>query len=256
MADYNSRKAEFLKLFASLARYKHRYDVFRDFVTMSACTLHNAILMDEEREAEYLTIIASYKKENQSKFPELFALLVMMLDEVPKDVLGTLYMELGIANKDQGQFYTPSHISDLMAEITYGEELGNIEKPFITLSEPCCGAGGMVLSFVKTMIAQGHNPAEKLWVQCIDIDRLSALMCYVQLSLWNVPAQVLVGNTLSWEMRECWYTQAHHLGMWDCKLAQREKSQDHEAMRPEETKRAQELPLDTPNERIQFDFGF
>ncbi len=38
-----------------------------------------------------------------------------------------------------------------------------------------------------------------------DIDRLTALMAYVQLSLWNVPAEIVVGNTLSLEVREVWH---------------------------------------------------
>ena len=69
----------------------------------------------------------------------------------------------------------------------------------------------MVLSFVKEMISQKLNPANHLWVQCIDIDRTVALMCYVQLSLWNVPAQIIVGNTLSMELREQFFTLAHYL---------------------------------------------
>jgi len=39
----------------------------------------------------------------------------------------------------------------LLAQLTYGDELSNLQKPFITLCEPACGAGGMVLAFAKTM---------------------------------------------------------------------------------------------------------
>ena len=50
------------------------------------------------------------------------------------------------------------------------------------------------------------------------IERLAALMCYVQLSLWNVPAQVVVGNSLTFETREVFYTPAHYMGAWDMRL--------------------------------------
>jgi hypothetical protein len=40
-----------------------------------------------------------------------------------------------------------------------------------------------------------------------DIDRLVALMCYVQLSLWNVPGRVFVGDSLTLKMREMWITR-------------------------------------------------
>lgn len=112
-----------------------------------------------------------------------------------------------------------------MAQILSHDDLKHIDKPFLTLSEPACGAGGMVLAFVKMMLKHNHNPAEKFWVQCIDVDRLAALMCYVQLSLWNVPAVVIVGNTLSLEVRESWYTPAHLLGNWDYKLTYRGNQQ-------------------------------
>jgi hypothetical protein len=76
----------------------------------------------------------------------------------------------------------------------------------------------MVLAFAKEMIEQGYNPATKLWVQCIDIDRVASMMCYIQLSLWNIPAQVIVGNTLTREYREVLYTPAYYLFGWDRKL--------------------------------------
>jgi hypothetical protein len=222
MADLSAGEATtaFLKLFRETARYKHRYDVFRDFVIMAACSLHNSMLHDVNLEQEYLEVINTYDQEDQHRFPHLLAHLVTILESEPRDVLGPLYMELEIASKDVGQFFTPPDLSELMARMTFAGELDKLEtQPFITVGEPAAGAGGMILALVKVMITAGHNPAEKLWVQCIDIDRLAALMCYVQLSLWNVPAEVIVGDTLRWEHREIWYTPAHYLGNWTAKLA-------------------------------------
>ena len=86
--------AAFKKTFRELAPYKHRYEVFKDFVTMAACSLHNSVHKDPAREEEYLAIIAGYKKPDQEAFPKLMAHLVMALDEEPRDILGPLYMEL------------------------------------------------------------------------------------------------------------------------------------------------------------------
>lgn len=217
--NYEESYRSFLKILNATAPYKHRYEVFRDFVTMSACSLHNTLHKEEKREAEYLKIISDYKSDDQKRFPKLLALLVQLLEDEPKDVLGQLYMELEIGNKNQGQFFTPNDVSELMARMVMGETIQQARsQEFITISEPACGAGGMVLALVKLFVLDKLNPAEKMWVQCIDVDRTAALMCYVQLSLWNVPAQVLVGNTLSLEMRESWYTPAHHLGLWNGKL--------------------------------------
>ena len=211
--------ADFKTTFRELAPYRHRYEVFKDFVTMAACSLHNAVHKDDAREQEYLRIIGQYKPDDQKAFPKLMGALIAALDEEPRDVLGPLYMELEIASKDQGQFFTPPDLSEMMARLTFAPEMEKLEtQPFITAGEPAAGAGGMILALVKVMTQAGHDPSRKLWVQAIDVERLAALMCYIQLSLWNVPAEVIVGNTLSWDIREVWYTPAHHLGMWKYRL--------------------------------------
>lgn len=221
--------AAFKKTFHHLAPYRHRYEVFRDFVTMAACSLHNAIHQDPQREEEYLTIIGQYKPDDQKVFPTLMGLLVEALEPEPRDILGPLYMELEIGNKDTGQFFTPPELSELMARMSFTPELDKLEtQPFITVGEPAVGAGGMVLALVKVMTEAGYNPADRLWVQAIDVDRTAALMCYVQLCLWHVPAEVIVGDTLRLDFHEVWYTPAHHLGLWKYRLRRKEGSKEVE----------------------------
>jgi type I restriction-modification system DNA methylase subunit len=210
--------SDFVRSFNKIAAHRHRYEVFRDFVTMAAISMHNAIRKDPALEAEYMQIVKRYDASQLSEICGLFAKMVLLLDTEPQDVLGQLYMALELGNTQAGQFFTPHEISELMARLTYGDELQNLTKPFITLSEPACGAGGMVLAFVKVMLSHGHDPSKRIWVQCQDVDRTAALMCYLQLSLWNVPAVVIVGNTLANEVREAFYTPAHYLGFWETRL--------------------------------------
>lgn len=212
---------EFVRSFNRIAAHRHRYEVFRDFVTMAAISMHNAIHQAPALEEEYLRIVKRYERDQVTELCSLLAKLVVLLEPEPQDVLGPLYMELELGNTNTGQFFTPHEISELMARLTYGEELKTLHKPFITLSEPACGAGGMVLAFVKVMLSHGHDPAKRLWVQCQDVDRTAALMCYLQLSLWNVPGAVIVGNTLAMEVREVFYTPAHYLGFWEYRLRNR-----------------------------------
>ncbi len=236
-------KQSFIKIFNSIARHKHRYQVFSDFVTMSAIALHNGVFKSETLESEYMEIVGKYSKEEANKIAELFANLIVLLEPEPRDILGSLYMELELGNTNNGQFFTPPELSLLLAQLTYGDELENLEKPFITLCEPACGAGGMVLAFAKTMREHKLNPAEKLWVQCTDVDRIAGLMCYLQLSLWHIPAEVIIGNTLSMEFREVYYTPAHYLGNWDAKLKLQEQ---HEAI-----KSILELEVIEPGEAVK-----
>jgi len=50
-----------------------------------------------------------------------------MLEFEPRDVLGELYQSPELSSKDKGQFFTPSHLSDTIAQMTYGEDLERID---------------------------------------------------------------------------------------------------------------------------------
>ena len=256
-------RAEFIKIFNSLSRKHHKYDVFRDFVLMSSISIHNAIVKKgefrESLEDEYLSIDKKYSSDERQSFCKLLALLIEMLDPKPCDILGGLYMDLELGNDRNGQFFTPHEISDLMAMINIGDSLDNLDS-FITLSEPACGAGGMVLAFANQVINKGHSPHNTMWVQAWDIDRTAALMAYLQLSLWHIPAQIVVGNTLSLEVREVFYTPAHYMGNWDYKLACRSAKK---IISTEPEPKLETDGLDESKEQKpvvltkgQFDFGF
>lgn len=220
-----------MRAFNSIARHRHRYEVFRDFVTLSALSVQNSMreFMPADRyqalENEYLATVKRYDKEQAVEFAQLLGSLICLLEPEPRDILGQLCMELELGNTNTAQFFTPFEISELMARLTLEANLESLSKPFITVCEPACGAGGMVLAFVKVMLSYGHNPASRVWVQAQDIDRTAALMCYLQMSLWHIPGVVVVGNTLAMEVREAFYTPAHYLGMWSYRLQRR--TQEH-----------------------------
>ena len=249
----------FIDTFNLIALHKHRYEVFKDFVTMAAISLHNAVRKFSHLEAEYMAIVQRYTPAELDAFASLFAMLVQMLEPTPSDVLGTLFMSLDLGSAAHGQFFTPSHICELMAQVGYGHQLESLSglassetrtadsdtcAKFVTLCEPACGAGGMVLAFVRVLISHGLNPAQHLWVRCQDIDRTAALMCFIQLSLWNVPAVVIVGDTLADEVRDVFYTPAHYLGFWNLRL-----KREHDR----QVKSAPSEP--TPSEPASSDFG-
>ena len=139
---YEERLKVFTELYGKLsAMYGN---VFMDFVKMCAISIYNSFAKNPEMEQEYLKTINSYKKEHQKIFPKMFGELIMMFEESEKikDILGPFYEKQHLGNSHLGQFFTPSHISDLMAKITIGDE--NTlkkkieERGFIGLSEPTC----------------------------------------------------------------------------------------------------------------------
>nr|WP_202629193.1 N-6 DNA methylase [Serratia fonticola] len=200
-------RREFVKIFKETARYHHRYEVFRDFITVSAIALENACLKSQKLEEEYFAVIARYKPEDLTRFAQLHAQIVMGLEANMCDFLGSIFMELELGSDHMGQFFTPSNLSDLMAALTIGDQLAELEhSPYITMDECTCGAGGMVIAAVKYMLEKGYNPQKQLLVSCTDIDPVAARMCYIQLSLLGVSACVRIGNTLTQVIQRTMYT--------------------------------------------------
>jgi hypothetical protein len=79
----------------------------------------------------------------------------------------------------------------------------------------------MVIALAKAIHDLGINYQHHLHVTAIDIDPRAIHMAYAQLSLLHVPAHLIVGNSLSGEIAEHWYTPAHILGGWNARLALR-----------------------------------
>ncbi|AUZ86182.1 N-6 DNA methylase [Methylophaga nitratireducenticrescens] len=217
----------FISRFSGIARHQNRYEVFRDFVTMAAVTLHNAVSHNEELEKLYLDTVGRYDPEVvRNDFPALLGIVIEAL-ETPHDFLGAVYMDMEIGNKYTGQFFTPYDVSKLMAKMTqpdYGKILS--QKSFITLSEPASGSGGMVIAFAEEMRSAGYNYQSQLWVQCIDIDPTVAMMAYIQLSLLGIPGEVVVGDTLKMDFQRVMRTPMHYLKMFDTKFLLDEASEN------------------------------
>ncbi len=86
--------SDIVRSFNKIAAHRHRYEIFRDFVTMAAISMHNAIRKDPVLEAEYMQIVKRYDSDQVSEICALFGKLVLLLDSEPQDVLGQLYMAM------------------------------------------------------------------------------------------------------------------------------------------------------------------
>jgi hypothetical protein len=214
--------------------YSHGvHEVFCDFIEAAAISISNAVDIPrrEAREARYMQIVKRYTPEEVNCFPELLGMLTMQLEEGgPADVLGRLFHELELHNKYAGQFFTPYEICRMMAKMTMGDkatlEAQIAATKFITVSEPACGSGAMVIAFAQAMKDEGINYQQHLHVTAVDCDLKVCHMCYLQLSLLHVPAVVIRANTLSAfpfgeKPEDRWYTPAHVWGNWDWRLKMR-----------------------------------
>ena len=173
----------------------------------------------QEREERYLRINKKYEPAIQELITEIFAKIFILLTQQINpavgfnDYLGELYMCSGTSNGKTGQFFTPYCVSKVCAECAINENVikDAIEQDkILTLGEPTCGAGGMVIAAVDVLYNKYHfNYSRNLVVECSDIDSRCVHMTYLQLALAGVPAVIFKRDSLSMQTWERWETPAY-----------------------------------------------
>lgn len=202
---YEQYYNEFMKEFQYLSEKHNKFTVFLDFLKLTSISIHNLIFFNQELENQYLKIASNYKKNEIEIFVKMFAKLVLIYisKEEISDVLGNIYMKEKLKNGRLGQVFTPFHIAEFMGKTACGtkQEMQNIIKKngYITVCDPCTGAGGLILGFVKAVKEYDINYQQDLLVYASDIDEICVYMTYIQLSLYEIPAIVSCENTISME---------------------------------------------------------
>ncbi len=217
-------KEEYEKIIELLEFSHGKYsigNIFSDFVVMFAIAIKNSLNYEQEDEDIYLQIIKKYDKSETKIFVKLVTELIEIFlqqrrDEVI-DVLGEIYQKIGINSKELNQYFTPMNVAKAMSHVTL-DNLANEDKEFITISDPTCGSGVMLLSVVDYMIENKMDYTQKILVVGQDIDLVCFCMTYIQLSLWNIPGVVVLGNSLVNERRKVFYTPQYFIGNWNEKL--------------------------------------
>lgn len=214
-----------VKLIQSFSHGHHLHSVFSDFVELCALAISNSVdrTQFEVREKRYLDIVGKYKREEVDRFPEMLGLLTESLELRVQamgkagasgsamvsggltDVLGETYMMLELGNARAGQFFTPYHVSRLMAMMTIGDGGAAVrEAGFMRLQEPACGAGGMVIAAAESLHDAGLNYQQAMHATCVHRHR-SVLCPY---GLRSVVVAAHPGNRRSWQC-----THARCLGL-------------------------------------------
>lgn len=228
-ASYDEFDREFINVFHQLT-YRHSpWEVWNDFVIMTACTISNTVdtAHFNEREDLYLKTILKYEKSERELFPKLFDLTVDSLDNcLEQDFLGRMYMRLNLGSRNKGQFFTPYHVCEIMAEITLGNNLVDLihKNGYISILDPCCGAGATLIAGINSAREQlskaNLNFQNHVLIVAQDIDPTVAMMCYIQISLLGVAGYVKVGDALSEPMtngdttENYWFTPMYFSDVW------------------------------------------
>ncbi|MDF7788549.1 N-6 DNA methylase [Pantoea stewartii] len=219
MMSIETARKQFVSVFRHTARHLRRWDVFSDFITLTASELDLATICAPESMERCRKICGRYRSEDIQDLHRLFSLMVSALEAKFHDFLGAIFMELELGDGRQGQYFTPYSVQSLMARMLMpGVQEAVKREGLFTLSEPTCGAGGMVVAVAECMLEAGLNPSEQMFVNCIDIDPVAADMAFIQLSLLGIPAEVITGNTLTMQFSRVRYTPVYYINGFEERL--------------------------------------
>ena len=174
----------------SRERGQDKGDILTSFLTLTLCALSAG-----RQEVLYLEEAKHWNKDQLNLMSSALAHLINEMEAKPyTDLLGEVYTEWTWtkARQKTGEYYTPQEVCDLMAEITISAPPN--KRP-ITLCEPACGSGRMILASAKVLEKYGIAP-QALWVQATDVSRYACFMTFINTTLWGIPCQVIHGDTL------------------------------------------------------------
>lgn len=207
----SEHRKELISEIRSLAQSQGLNTVFTTFLEITANSLaaqtdpENA----EKREQRYQEMASTMTPELLSSYARMLALLFLTVREYrddPCDILGGIYHELNLNNEWNGQYFTPDDICRFMAQITLPSDELSVKDGPITINEPTCGSGTMVIGAIWAMQRKKFDYRHNTFFVAQDIDIRCVWMTYIQLSLYEIPAMVIHGNTLTMEEWDRWYT--------------------------------------------------
>lgn len=186
-------------MFQKLCQTRHASEVWSDFINIVSISIRASIDLTfrDALDEHYSSIIRKYSAQEFDQFAQLFAQLVLIIEENPwQDFLGEFYMEQNLNGETKGQFFTPYVIAHFMAEMTISKDAKN-DCP-ISINDPACGSGVMLISAAEVWSKKENRDYKRdLFFVGQDIDPLVAKMCYIQLSLLGCRGFVKIGNSLT-----------------------------------------------------------
>lgn len=193
---------EFLEVFRPLCYSRSTWQVWEDIMTAIACSISNAVDRSrphfEKREKEYADCIKRIGSVETAA--RILHIIVMALENDPgQDFLGKMYMSLELGNHWKGQFFTPYDVCRMMAEMNFGDgiQAEAERKGYISVCDPCVGAGAMLIAAANAMKRAKLNYQTNAVFVGQDVDRIVAMMAYIQISLIGCPGYIIVGNSLT-----------------------------------------------------------
>jgi type I restriction-modification system DNA methylase subunit len=190
-----------------LGRRHELANVFNDLLTMSICTFHRTNIKSalEEKDAAneelYMKTITKYEKDEINIIPKILGCLLENVHDNPySDILGEYFMQY-ITHGQNGQFFTPESLCEMMAMMQRGEE-PIVDKKVL---DPACGSGRLLLQFAK------HNPSNYFFGA--DNSNTCAKMSTLNFFLNGLRGEVAWMDSLRMEFYGGWHINTEGMGI-------------------------------------------
>lgn len=181
--------------------YRYGLDVRNVFRDLLRYIIHGFSLPDTPPLADW-----RYTKEQNRAFYDMYVAWIQIMQKQIAckgyfDAFGSLYMALTSKRGKQqsGQFFTPTHISDLCHKIVMGKE-----QKINTICDPAAGSGRMLIA------SRVENP--RSYLVAWDIDYTCCLMCVCNFIMNSCVGEVVCIDTLqmdnfrgAWLVNEAYY---------------------------------------------------
>lgn len=224
----SSPQKAFLDVFRQLTNRHRSWDVWRDFITMFACSLFNPFNKKFDRNLKklYLQTVNKYKKQEQELFRELASQTVLALELNPEqDFLGSIFMSLNLGNENDDWTFRSYDICKEKAESMVGDVLLKVERDgYISINDSCCGTGALLIAGIhaakKQLDEADINYQDHIFVTAHDVREVPALMCYIQLSILGVAGYVKIDDPMIHpttnidDEKNYWFTPMYFSNIW------------------------------------------
>ena len=198
----SERQKTVVQLMERLHGRYSRWELWQDFVIMSAVSIANTVGSPyrDQREKLYLERAQKYTRAEMDVFSQMLKEVIEEMELDPEqDILGELFMSLGLGNEWKGQFFTPYHVCRAMAAMTLGTNMERAlaDKGWFSANDPACGAGALLIAFANECRRQKINYQTSVLFVAQDIDFLAGCMCYIQMSLLGCPGYVIIDDSIT-----------------------------------------------------------
>lgn len=198
--DYSSRITDALEQLSSSTGHRGS-KIFRDWVDC----LKDELAGDTETQRHIVDTYADLthhgEEEIISRFVEANQILLKGILETDRDILGTVHEEYGGTADQHGQYYTPTHVCDLVNQVMGAGEESSADDEFDRndistydwVADPCCGSGRFLMHDCRRRREHAAKPAIYVGV---DIDETAAKIAAINLALGGVHGFIIQGDSL------------------------------------------------------------